>query len=114
MGDGLLDQRELALGLLDGRRVRLRTRVVGFDVDDGLTAVHTDRGTIATRACVIACGPMSGVVARLAGVELPIHVLLRHKLLMPDVPQVPQWAPLTFDEDTGAHWRPDRQGRRRC
>jgi sarcosine oxidase subunit beta len=110
MGDGLLDQRALALGLLEGADVRLRTRVVGFDVRDGLTAVHTDRGTIATRTCVIACGPMSGVVARLAGVELPIHALLRHKLLMPEVPQVPQWAPLTFDEDTGAHWRPTGKG----
>jgi glycine/D-amino acid oxidase-like deaminating enzyme len=111
MGDGLLDQRQLALGLLTGARVETRTRVIGFDITDtGLSAVHTDRGTIATRACVIACGPMSGVVARLAGVELPIHALLRHKVLAPDVPQVPQWAPLTFDEDTGAHWRPTGTG----
>ena len=110
MQDGLLDQRELALGLLHGARVRMQTRVTGFDIDDGLTAVRTDRGTISTRACVIACGPMSGVVARLAGIELPIQVLLRHKVLAPDVPQVPQWAPLTFDEDTGAHWRPTGDG----
>src|SRR3954454_19849582 len=110
MQDGLLDQRALALGLLDGARVRMQTRVVGFDTRDGLTAVRTDRGTISTRTCVIACGPMSGVVARLAGIELPIHVLLRHKLLIPDAPQVPQWAPLTFDEDTGAHWRPTGSG----
>ena len=110
MQDGLLDQRGLALGLLQGARLRMQTRATGFDVRDGLTAVHTDRGTISTRACVIACGPMSGVVARLAGADLPIHVLLRHKLLIPDLPQVPQWAPLTFDEDTGAHWRPTGTG----
>jgi glycine/D-amino acid oxidase-like deaminating enzyme len=110
MQDGLLDQRALALGLLEGARVRMQTRVVGFDTRNGLTAVRTDRGTISTRTCVIACGPMSGVVARLAGIELPIHVLLRHKLLIPDAPQVPQWAPLTFDEDTGAHWRPTGNG----
>jgi sarcosine oxidase subunit beta len=110
MQDGLLDQRQLALGLLAGARVRLQTRVTGFEVRDGLTAVNTDRGTVSTRACVIACGPMSGVVARLAGVDLPIHVLLRHKLLIPDAPLVPQWAPLTFDEDTGGHWRPTGKG----
>ena len=110
MQDGLLDQRGLALGLVQGARLRMQTRMIGFDVRDGLTAVHTDRGTISTRACVIACGPMSGVVARLAGVELPIHTLLRHKVLAPDVPAVPQWAPLTFDEDTGAHWRPTGTG----
>ena len=79
-------------------------------IDGGVTAVHTERGTISTPACVIACGPMSGVVARLAGLELPIGVLLRHKAVLPDVPQVPHWAPLTFDEDTGAHWRPARGG----
>ena len=110
MQDGLLDQRGLALGLLQGARLRMQTRAIGFGVRDGLTAVHTDRGTISTRACVIACGPMSGVVARLAGVELPIHTLLRHKVLAPVVPEVPQWAPLTFDEDTGAHWRPTGTG----
>jgi sarcosine oxidase subunit beta len=110
MGDGLLDQRELALGLLEGARVVTRCRVTGFEIDGGLTAVQTDRGTISTPACVIACGPMSGVVVRFAGLDLPVHVLLRHKLVLPDVPQVPQWAPLTFDEDTGAHWRPARGG----
>ncbi|WP_028067571.1 NAD(P)/FAD-dependent oxidoreductase [Solirubrobacter soli] len=110
MQDGLLDQRELALGLLEGARVRLSTRVTGFDTRGGLTAVHTDRGTVSTRACVIATGPLSGKVAALAGIELPIHVLLRHKLLIPQLPQVPQWAPLTFDEDTGGHWRPTGEG----
>jgi glycine/D-amino acid oxidase-like deaminating enzyme len=29
---------------------------------------------------------------------------------MPVVPQVPQDAPMTIDEDTGAHWRPALQG----
>ena len=53
---------------------------------------------------------MSGDVARLAGVELPIETYLRHKLVLPDVPQVPQDAPLIFDEDTGAHWRPALRG----
>ena len=29
---------------------------------------------------------------------------------MPAVPEVPQWAPMTIDEETGAHWRPWRDG----
>jgi glycine/D-amino acid oxidase-like deaminating enzyme len=89
----------------------MQTRVIGFDADaNGLSAVRTEGGPISTRACVIACGPMSGVVARRAGIELPIHVLLRHKVLIPEEPRVPRWAPLTFDEDTGAHWRPTGNG----
>jgi sarcosine oxidase subunit beta len=111
MQDGLLDQVQFARGLLEGARLRMRTRVVGFDIDaHGLRAVRTTDGAISTRACVIAAGPLSGRVAALAGLELPIHVLLRHKVLAPHVPQVPQWAPLTFDEDTGAHWRPTGDG----
>ena len=63
-GDGLLDQRQLALGLLAGTEVITRCRVTGFD---GLT-VRTTLGPISAGACVIACGPMSGAVAELAGV----------------------------------------------
>ena len=84
----------------------LGCRVTGFDGRD----VVTTRGTISAGACVIACGPMSGVVAELAGLALPITTFLRHKVVLPDVPAVPQWAPLVFDEDTGAHWRPALRG----
>ena len=66
--------------MLDLRRLRL------------LRELHA-RGTIAAGACVIACGPMSGAVARLAGVELPIETYLRHKVVLPDEPQGPPWAP---------------------
>ncbi len=108
--DGLLDQRQLALGLLVGTPVERRCRVTGFGADSALREVRTDRGTISTRACVIACGPMSGAVAELAGVQLPVTTFLRHKVVLPDVPAVPPWAPLVFDEDTGAHWRPALRG----
>ena len=59
---------------------------------------------------MIAAGPLSGVVAATAGVDLPIRTLRRHRLLLPDVPQVPQDAPLVYDQDTGAHWRPVLRG----
>ena len=100
-------------GLLQAARACVtQTRVIGFDIRDGLTAVHTDRGTISTRACVIACGPMSGVVAAAGRRRVADPAPPRHKLVLPDVPAVPQWAPLTFDEDTGAHWRPAGTGAR--
>jgi sarcosine oxidase subunit beta len=113
MDDGVLDPRQLALGLLAGSAAPVVTRcaVVGLDVaGDALAAVRTTRGTIATRACVIAAGPLSGGVAALAGVELPVRALRRHRLVLPDVPQVPADAPLTYDDDTGAHWRPALRG----
>jgi sarcosine oxidase subunit beta len=111
--DGMMDPRRLALGLLagSGAPVVTRCRVVGFDRSNGaLTAVRTSRGIVSTRNCVIAAGPLSGVVAAFAGVDLPIRTLRRHRLLLPDVPQVPRDAPLVYDQDTGAHWRPVLRG----
>ena len=37
-------------------------------------------------------------------------MLRRHKVVLPDVPQVPLDAPLVYDDDTGAHWRPAFRG----
>jgi sarcosine oxidase, subunit beta len=111
--DGVLDPKQASLGLLEGAAAPLLTscRVTGFDIGGGrLTAVRTDRGTVAAGACVIAAGPLSGPLARLAGVELPLRVLRRHKVVLPDVPQVPADAPLVYDDDTGAHWRPAFRG----
>jgi len=107
-GDGVLDPKQASLGLLEGAgaAVATRCRVTGLEVaGDRLVAVQTERGRIAAGACVIAAGPLSGVVAGLAGVELPLRVLRRHKVVLPDVPQVPAEAPLVYDDDTGAHWR---------
>jgi sarcosine oxidase subunit beta len=113
MDDGVLEPRQLALGLLAGSAVPVATRcrVLGFELaGDRIAGVRTSRGTIATGACVIAAGPLSGIVAALAGVDLPVRALRRHRLVLPDVPHVPPGAPLTYDDDTGAHWRPALRG----
>jgi sarcosine oxidase subunit beta len=111
--EGMMDPKRLALGLLAGSRAPVvnRCRALGFDVTGGVLAgVRTSRGTVSTRSCVIAAGPLSGVVAATAGVDLPVRTLRRHRLVLPDVPQVPPDAPLVYDEDTGAHWRPAFRG----
>jgi sarcosine oxidase subunit beta len=53
---------------------------------------------------------MSGPLAALAGVELPVVTVRRQKLVLPDLPETPSDAPMTIDEDTGAHWRPAHGG----
>ena len=111
--DGFLDPTQLTLGLAkaSGAPVILEARVTGFRTEHGrLIGVETSRGPIATERAVVACGPLSGRVAELAGVELPIETVLRHKLAIPNVPEVPPDAPMTIDEDTGTHWRPAAQG----
>ena len=55
---------------------------------------------------MIAAGPLSGAVAELAGVRLPVEPLRRQRVVLWDAPAVPQDAPMTIDEDTTSHWRP--------
>jgi sarcosine oxidase subunit beta len=68
--------------------------------------VETTAGFVSARAAVIAAGPLSGLVAREAGVRLAVTAVRRQKIVLPDLPQVPPEAPMTIDEDTGVHWRP--------
>jgi sarcosine oxidase, subunit beta len=108
-GDGLLDPKALTMGLFAGSGAPVATdcEAVGFRIsNDRLVAVETASGAVGTRTAVIAAGPFSGELGAMAGADLPVTAVRRHKLVMPDVPEVPQGAPMTIDEDTGAHWRP--------
>lgn len=107
--DGFLDPKQLTLGFAagSGASVMVDVRVTGFRLrGDRLEGVETSGGIIATDRAVIACGPLSGELCSTVGVTLPIETVARHKLVLPDVAEVPHDAPMTIDDDTGAHWRP--------
>ena len=107
--DGFLDTKELTFGLAEGSGAGLLLDhpVTGFDIQGGrLRGVKTAAGTIETDAAVIATGPLSGPLAALAGVRLPLVTVRRQKLILPEVPEVPADGPMTIDEESGAHWRP--------
>jgi sarcosine oxidase subunit beta len=111
--DGLLDPRGVTLGLAAASRAPALTRcdVTGFRIrGDRLEAVDTSLGAVSAPAAVIAGGPLSGLVAGSAGVDLPIETVRRQKLVMPEVHEVPADAPMVIDDDTGAHWRPALRG----
>jgi sarcosine oxidase subunit beta len=111
--DGFLDPKALTMGLVtaSGARVSVSTRLTGFIFAGGrLASVATTEGSIDTPRVVVAAGPFSGVVAEAAGIKLGLKTPRRHKLILPEVPQVPPWAPMTIDEDFGGHWRPGLEG----
>jgi sarcosine oxidase subunit beta len=111
--DGLLDPKAVTMGLAaaSGAEVVVGCGVVGLGIRGGrVIEVRTTLGSVGADAVVVAAGPFSGEVARLAGVELPVSAVRRQKLVMPEVPQVPATAPMTIDDDTGAHWRPTYRG----
>jgi sarcosine oxidase subunit beta len=72
--------------------------------------VRTPLGAIACAQVVIAAGPFSGDVAVLAGLRLDLRPTIRQKMVVPDLPAIPIWAPMTIEEETAAHWRPWRAG----
>jgi sarcosine oxidase subunit beta len=112
-GDGFCDPKRIALGFAagSGAGMLVDCGVTGFQIAGGrVTGVETTRGTVSTGVVVIACGPLSGLLARTVGVDLPIETVRRQKVVMPDVPQVPADAPMTIDEENGAHWRPALRG----
>ena len=111
-GDGLIEPRVLTFGLAaaSSATVVVDCAATGIRQAGGRLRVETVRGPMDADAVVVAAGPFSGRVAGLAGVELPVTTVVRHKLVLPDVPQVPPGAPMTIDEDTGAHWRPALAG----
>lgn len=112
-GDGFLDPKALTLGLAaaSGAEIRTGCEITGFEISGGkLAAVLTGSGRIATERAVIACGPFSGLVAARAGVELPVRPVIRQKVVLPSLPEVPPDAPMTIDDDLGTHWRPALRG----
>jgi len=111
--DGWLNPRRLALGLAQasGAEFRLGRPVTGFEIaGDRLIGVRTSTETIHAATVVLAAGPLSGSVGRLAGLELPLVTVRRHKLVVPRLPAVPAGAPMTIEFETGAHWRPALSG----
>jgi len=111
--DGWLSSHETTYGFAKGSAARffLDTEVIGFLLDEqGVAGVETQRGTVHSRAVVIAAGPFSGRLAQLAGAELPLSVLRRHKVIIGRHPLIPHDAPMTVDLGSGAHWRPEGPG----
>jgi len=89
----------------------LGQRVTALRVVGGrIVAVETHDGAVAAPLVVLATGPFLGRTAALAGVDVPIAPTRRQKVVVPEAPEVPQDAPMTIDESTGAHWRPALAG----
>jgi len=112
-GDGWLEPRRLALELarLSGATFQTGVTVTGFiNAGDRVRGVTTTAGPIEASTVAIAAGPLSGPIAARAGLDLPLATVRRHKLIIPDLPQVPRDAPMTIDFETGAHWRPAASG----
>jgi glycine/D-amino acid oxidase-like deaminating enzyme len=111
--DGWLASHELTYGFAkaSGARVCVETGATGFEIDEGrLVAVRTNRGRVAAARAVIASGPYTGMVAALAGLDVPVTAVRRHRAGIRAHALIPKDAPMTLSLETGAHWRPEGPG----
>ncbi len=107
--DGFVDPRALTLGLLRASGAPVHTSCPVLSLrrrPSGGFEVGAGHGSIAAEQVVIAAGPFTGRLAALAGVDLPLEVKPRHKVVVPRLALAPPDAPMTIDDDTGVHWRP--------
>ena len=94
-----------------GVKLWLGTEVTGIDVQGGrVSGVVTSRGRVATQIVVNAGGPWAGVVARLAGVDIPVTPLRRQLVHTQPFDQLPPRLPMVIDMSNGFHFRPEGPG----
>jgi sarcosine oxidase subunit beta len=70
-----------------------------------ITGVRTASETIATRRVVNAAGPWAGVLARSAGVDIPVVPLRRQTAVTHPFPRLPDDTPMTINIEDGFHFR---------
>ena len=111
--DGWLSTHEATQGFAKGSTAKflLTTKVIGIDTDvDGVCAVRTDRGRIATQQVVNCAGPFAQAVAQMVGVTLPVDAVRRQKVYVSPKPQIPRNAPLCINIGDETYWRPEHGG----
>ncbi|MBV8892361.1 MAG: FAD-binding oxidoreductase [Acidobacteria bacterium] len=114
--DGFVDPYSAMIGFMKrarehGAELWKATEVGGIEKDhQGICAIKTTRGQVATRKVVNAAGPWAASLAKMAGVDLPVEPLRR--MLVPSEPfhGFPHTAPMIIDMSNGFHFRPESLG----
>jgi sarcosine oxidase subunit beta len=92
-----------------GVRIREGVTVTGIDVEGGcVTGVRTKDSRIAAENVVIAAGPWSGIVGRMAGVDVQVHPHRRTIFVSEKFDLLPERFPVLMDIHAG--WACTRDG----
>ncbi len=114
--DGFVDPHSVMTGFMlraidQGARLMRNAEVTALERGaNGVCGVRTASEYIATRTVVNAAGAWAGLVAKLAGVDLPVEPLRR--MLVPTEPfnKIAHTSPMVVDMSTGFHFRPEGLG----
>jgi sarcosine oxidase subunit beta len=114
-GDGLAGPAEVTAGFARRARELGVTIVEGVRVESmalterRVTGVTTTAGAISSPLVINAAGPSAARVARLAGVDLPVHPRRRHIFFTEPFPAIPGPVPLTTDVTSGFYFRKEME-----
>jgi sarcosine oxidase subunit beta len=114
--DGFVDPYSVMRGFMasaseGGATLWRGIEVNGIDVDArGVAGVRTTNGSVASRMVVNAAGPWAALVARMAGIDLPVVPLRRMLVPTEPFPGLPERLPMVIDMATGFHFRPEGLG----
>lgn len=114
--DGFVDPHSVMTGFMNaalrqGARLWRGVQVTGIATDpQGVAAVQTTNGLVATRTVVNAAGPWAAEVARMAGIELPVVPLRRMLVPTEPFPGLPERFPMIIDMTSGFHFRREGLG----
>jgi sarcosine oxidase subunit beta len=114
--DGFVDPYSTMNGFMSwacdhGAELWKNCAITGMECDsNGVAAVESSRGTVATRTVVNCAGAWSAAVAKMVNVDLPVEPLRR--MLVPTEPfdAFPHSAPMIIDMSNGFHFRPESRG----
>jgi sarcosine oxidase subunit beta len=114
--DGWADPHLALQGYADAAReagatVHTHTPVTDVHRDgERVVGVQADGERVPAGVVVNAAGPWAHRVDAMAGVDLPVAPRRRQVAVVDPSDPIPQDAPLTIDLDTGAYFRPERDG----
>jgi glycine/D-amino acid oxidase-like deaminating enzyme len=114
--DGFVDPYSVMTGFMQkalerGVELMRETEATGIQRDArGVCGVETTRGFVSGRVVVNAAGPWAGLLAKLAGIDLPIEPLRRMLVPTERFDKVSQKSPMVIDMATGFHYRPEGLG----
>jgi sarcosine oxidase, subunit beta len=110
--DGFIRPMEILRGYVEGARrfgVRFEYGVecTGFELDGrgGISAVRTSDGDVACGSVVNAAGAWAALVAREAGLDLPVEPLRRQAAMTHPFNALPEDMPMTIFAEDGFHFR---------
>ncbi len=114
--DGWVSAHEILLGFKQaaGRydvHFHLQTEVLSLITrGERVVGARTAAGDWEADGVILAAGPFTAQLARTADAHLPLQPVRRHRVVIGAHDAIPHDAPMTIDEDTGAHWRPEGPG----